>query len=66
MPNKPRGYSPTEKPEAPTRLTIDEFLRVKKMFEDSPLAKWIVLAGIGGLVELIHTLWLAARYVWKF
>jgi hypothetical protein len=42
----------------------------KELFEDSTLAKWIVMAGISGLVaavlEALHMIWLAARYVWKF
>ena len=71
MSPKPRAYRPTEPPEpARVNMTLDELHsmleRFKKLFEDSPLAKWIVLAGVGGLVELVHTLWLAARYMWKF
>jgi hypothetical protein len=44
--------------------------RFKKMFEDSTLAKFIIMAGISGVVvavvELLRVLWLIARYVWKF
>jgi hypothetical protein len=45
----------------------------KNLFEDSTLAKWIRLAGIGGaaalvaaVVELFHLLWLAVRYFKNF
>jgi hypothetical protein len=64
-----RGYQPTEPPE-PARLNIDEIERIKKLFEDSPLAKYIILAGVFAVLafalELLHTLWLAARYLFKF
>ncbi len=38
----------------------------KRFLESSPLAKWIVLAGVGGLLEVLHTLWLAVRFLAKF
>jgi hypothetical protein len=56
MNGKPaRGYRPTEPPE-PTRLTIDEFAKFKEIFEDSPLAKYVVMAGLGGLAGIVLVL----------
>lgn len=68
MSNEPpneHGYIPARPSGKPTKLTLDEFVQVKKIFEDSKLAKWIILAGIGALAELLHVVWLAIRYVWK-
>lgn len=48
-PPKTRGYRPTEPPE-PTRLTLDEFMQFKKAFEDSPLAKYVIMAGVTGVI----------------
>ena len=65
----------------PPRLTSEEFQsqqdfffcqveRFKKLFEDSTLAKYIIMAGVSGLVvaiiEVLRLLWSAARWVWKF
>jgi hypothetical protein len=52
MTPKPRGYQPTEPPE-PARLNIDEIERIKKLFEDSPLAKYIKMAGVSGVVLVL-------------
>ncbi len=50
MPNKlPRGYEPTEPPEE-ARLNISEIERIKRLFEDSWLAKYIVMAGVSGVI----------------
>ena len=49
MTKKPHGYDPTETPE-PARLNIDEIERIKKLFEGSSLAKYIIMAGVTGLV----------------
>ncbi len=39
----------------------------KELLSESPYLKAaIVFAGIGGLVELLHTIWLAIRYLTKF
>jgi hypothetical protein len=42
----------------------------KELFEDSMLAKWIIMAGISGLVvavlELARIIWLVIRYEGKF
>ena len=59
-----RGYNPSEKP---VRLKIDDIERLKKLFEDSSLAKYIKWAGWGALVavvlEALRMLWLAYRYL---
>jgi hypothetical protein len=54
-PKQLRGYQPTEPPE-PARLNIDEIERIKKLFEDSPLAKYIILAGVGGVAGVVLVL----------
>ena len=73
--SKPRGYRPTEEP-GPARLnmTVDEMhsmlARLKELFEDSKLAKYVVWAGVFAVLtfglELLRTAWLAARYLLKF
>jgi hypothetical protein len=54
----------------PTRLTFEEFEKfagiIKKLLNDSGL-KWAIIgAGVGGIAETIHLVWLAARYFLKF
>lgn len=53
-PNRKRGWNPSP----PARLNIDEIERVKKLFEDSTLAKYIIMAGVSGvvvgLIELVR------------
>jgi hypothetical protein len=49
------GYFPA-KPPKPSKISISEIPELRKAFEDSALAKWIVLAGAGGAVELIRGL----------
>lgn len=43
---------------------------LKKMFEESPLRKYIIMAGVSALVAVIieaaHMIWLAWRYIGKF
>lgn len=65
--NKEGGYYPAR----PARLTTEEFERLANVFKDllaeQPLIKAaIILAGLGGAVEILHTLWLALRYLAKF
>jgi len=55
----------------PSSLTIAEVQTLatffKNLFSDNPLIKWsIVAAGIGGGLDVVHTFWLAARYVFRF
>ena len=65
--NKEGGYYPAR----PARLTTDEVERLANVFKDllaeQPLVKAaIIAAGIGGGCEILHTLWLALRYLAKF
>lgn len=53
-------------PLAPTALTIEDVQRLKDLFEKTHLKWWIILAGAGGVAELLHIGWLAIRYVRKF
>jgi hypothetical protein len=51
--------------------TIPQFQKLlefaKELLAESPLVKTaIIMAGVGGLVELLHTVWLAIRYLAKF
>jgi hypothetical protein len=49
------GYFPAKPPKS-SKISISEIGELRKAFEDSALAKWVVLAGIGGAVELIRAL----------
>ncbi len=72
---KKTRFEPSIVPE-PTRLnlTLDELHgmleRFQKMFENSPLARYIKMAGWFALltfvVELMRMVWLMARYVFHF
>jgi hypothetical protein len=46
-----------------SKISISEIAELRKVFEDSALAKWVVLAGIGGLVELLRLAVDILRYV---
>jgi hypothetical protein len=52
-PSRRGKFQPTEEPPEPARLTFDEFAQFKKLFEDSPLSKYVKLAGIGGVAGLV-------------
>jgi hypothetical protein len=64
MSPKPGGFNPS-------RLTFDEVKQYADLFKDllkeNPVVKWsIIMAGVGGLCEILHTLWLAARFAFGF
>lgn len=53
------------------KLTVDEIDKfaqvIKKLVDSSPLIKWaIIAAGVGAIIDSVHILWLAARYVLRF
>jgi hypothetical protein len=50
-------------PAKPTKISIAEIAELRKIFEDSSLAKWVVLAGVGGAVELIRLFVDIAKYL---
>jgi len=59
------SFSPSAK------LTIDQWQQMALFFRDfladKPVIKWsIIAAGVGGLAEALHTLWLAARFIFRF
>lgn len=61
------GFNPTP---ARSRLTIQEFQDVANFFKDflgdNPVIKWsIIAAGIGGIFEALHILWLFYRFVFR-
>ena len=52
----------------PAKITVDEYERLARLFKDlfaeHPMIKWaIYLAGIGGLAETLHVIWLAFKFV---
>jgi hypothetical protein len=57
------GYSPA-------RLTPDEFRQLSEIFkawiDSSNLKWWIIAAGIGAILEGLHIIWLALRYILRF
>ena len=68
MPDNESGRGSNEGPVFPPRpksskISISEIAELRKAFEDSSLAKWVILAGIGGFVEAVRLLWDIARYV---
>ena len=65
--SKPRqgGYNPAR------MMSIDDVERIgtffKKLLADSPAIKWsIIAAGVGGVLESAHIVWLALRYLRGF
>jgi hypothetical protein len=61
---KPSGFNPP-------KMTLDQFREYaaffKELLSENPLVKWsIVLAGIGGVFETVHDLWLFGVWLyWK-
>jgi hypothetical protein len=58
-----RGVSPS--------FTFSQWQRMmefaKELLAESPVLKYsIIAAGVGGLFEIGHTIWLAVRYLAKF
>lgn len=66
-PNEITPYTPSKRP---TKLTLEEMKDVaeffRELFRDSWLPMWIVIAGVGALLEGLHILWLLLRYVARF
>lgn len=54
----------------PAKLTIAEFEQfadvINRLVNDSGLKWWIIAAGIGAIFDILHVIWLAARYLLKF
>jgi hypothetical protein len=61
---KGKGF---EAPGDTARLTAAEFQELgfffKRLLENKYLAPWVIAAGIGAILEGLHVLWLAARYL---
>jgi hypothetical protein len=61
---KGRGFEPADDP---ARLTAAEFQELgfifKRLFESKYLAPWVIAAGIGAILEGLHVVWLAIRYL---
>lgn len=64
-PRKNTSYTP-----APTRMTIDDVQQLAHLFkdllDDSPLKWCIIAAGLAAVCDMVHLLWLAARFIFKF
>jgi hypothetical protein len=59
--NRGSGYTPAKS----SRISITDLRELKELLKDSGLGKWVVLAGFGGLVELLRAFLDVARYVLK-
>jgi hypothetical protein len=57
------GFNPADTPVLSIPQMQDMIVFFKRVFEDSSLAWWIKLAGVGAAVEALHIVWLAARYI---
>jgi hypothetical protein len=58
-------------PYTPVRMTVNEFqdiaLFFKQFLAENPALKVsIIAAGVGGIFETLHCLWLALRYIFRF
>jgi hypothetical protein len=63
--NKIVGKGPTPSYTFSQWQRIMEF--TKDLLAEDPIIRYaIIAAGIGGVVELFHTIWLAIRYLGKF
>jgi hypothetical protein len=64
------GQRKSQSSYTPARMTVSEFEQfadvIKKLVNDSGLKWWIIAAGIGGIAETLHILWLAFRYLKGF
>lgn len=54
-----RAYSPAK----PTKFTLADFQGFKELIEASPLKWWVIAAGIGGMLEGLHILWLFLKFI---
>ena len=60
------GFNPVARPRKYSIEEMEAINRFIKGFE-SPWIKWsIIAAGVAGVAEVLHLLWLAARYLGKF
>jgi hypothetical protein len=55
----------------PAKLTVDQYKELALFFRDfladkPVITSSIILAGIGGLLEALHVVWLVLRYVFRF
>jgi hypothetical protein len=55
----------------PAKLTFTQYKEMALFFRDfladKPLIKWsIILAGVGGLLDGMHVIWSAIRYIFRF
>jgi hypothetical protein len=41
------------------------FERLKKLFDETGLRWWIILAGVGGACEVVRILWDSAAFLWS-
>jgi len=74
MSNSAKGSKKTKDAPEPTPyspgLSISDFQKMSEIFkawaDGSNLKWWVIAAGIGAILEGLHILWLAVRYVFRF
>lgn len=54
-------YSPAK----PAKFTLADLQGFKELIEASPLKLWVIAAGVGGGLEGLHVLWLAAKFLYR-
>jgi len=58
--DKPRGFHPARA----TKLTLEDLEALKKLFAEHPMIRWaIYLAGFGGLMDGLHVIWEAVKFL---
>jgi len=70
----PNGNPPGQEPSTPftpVRMSVEEFqgiaLFFKQFLAENPVLKAsIIAAGVGGVFETLHCIWLALRYIFRF
>jgi hypothetical protein len=62
---KASSYQPVPSPK-PGKFTVTEVIEFgnffRQLIESTSLKWWIIAAGVGGLIETVHILWLAGAW----
>jgi hypothetical protein len=66
---KPSSYQPVPTPK-PGKFTVSEMILFgnffRQLIQSTSLKWWIIAAGIGGVFEVLHILWLAGVWLYWF
>jgi len=62
-----RGFTPSR----PEKFSIDairQFVALfKELLNEHPVIRWsIIAAGVAGVFDVLHTVWLALRFIFRF